>query len=839
MVVEAAENESPVTPANIEATVPQNYLLDSSRGLVGQYFVAEWQLTNTSGPLGYYSGHGIVPQSIMQSGLTVPDEVQGNLWTCLEAGKTNTQGETATIYSQPTDIGLSKQLDQQLAYLYHFGYGAESVGKRYDNPVNLSNYAYMQAAVWGYIQQVAGNSLATNNIPDNRNFDLLSAAEIANILKQWKPSALNADISGHLSQDDWAVRTANAMVAERDKKSLKEDLTQTPIQELKKGEIVRSESSSVLSRLTNPAVVVDQAGVSATIKNGQFELTLDENADLKALNNVEVTVTAKGILADSLISPRAGTPPVNPGGDIGIGEGATEAQYASATQKLAIWSDPTSYKGVVTYKVKIIGVGQLQIGKQDNQTGNMVPNTTFEGTIGGEKVSFTTGEDGWAPISNDYIHGSDYSLVETDVPAGYTINRTPITGQIVGGELTKITQRNNQQNAVITFNKTKEIFNAEKTTEEGTPVYEEVPAEGLEFTNKNVNDTTAPDQETVMVPAGEYLDSILTDSEGNGKSNVPFVNGEQNFYIFDEENEPENYREFEAVEYAVPYESNEVAIAEYDLGTFKNELKTAVLSFNKKNDLDLTAILNVPGAEIHIEGISENTKDVNFVFTTTTTTNELKLKAGTYRATEVKYPDGFTLSQTQTAVMIFEIKDKEDIEINWNNTELIPSMGTKAYVNGGGKEFDSTVENVFYDEIEFSSNFEEGKWLVTKLVGERTGTVYDEFDGEVVIDENGKMLVKTVIPANTIQNENVYFDEAAYNDKEKEDLYCKHDGKGDYGQTVFWKGHSSNVSNPSGGTSSGSYPNTGEEAKAALTIMGIVIAAAAGFILLKRKKETV
>lgn len=836
-IAHAAEDDnSTVTPTNINATIQSDYL---SRSLTGRYYVGTWQLTNTPGPLGSFGGHDIIPQSIMGAGLSLPDEIQGNLWTCLEAGKVNAVGSEATVYSLASDIGLSQALNEQLGMIYHFGYGLESVGKTYDNNVSLSNYAYMQSAVWGYLEQVAGNNLGHSQIPGTRDFTQLSANEISAVLAQWVPSSLNASIAGVLSHSDWAVRTANAIVAEREKKTMSENLTQTPTQEIKKGEVITSGVSSVLRNTVDPVVTVDKSGVSATVNAaGQFEVTLDDNADLKTLHNVEVTVTAKGLLTNT-ISTRSGTLPVSPGGEIGIGEGATSSQYSNSTQKLAIWNDPTLYKGNVTFKVKVVGEGQVQIGKQDAESEKMVPNTSYEGTIGDEAVSFTTDATGWAPLSDFYVHGTEYSLVETSVPAGYVINKTPITGTIVGGEITKITQQNKQQTAIITFEKTKEVFNAEETTKQGTPIYDTVPAEALEFTNKNVNDTTAPDKETVMIPAGEYLDTIVTDEEGQGKSNVPFINGEQNIYVFDEENEPENYRQFEAVEFTVPYGTSETEVVTYDLGTLTNELKAAEVFFNKINDSDFSSILNVPGAKIHVEGISKFNKDVNFVFTTTTETNKLKLPAGTYRFTEVEYPDNFTLSPTQPAVMIVEVKDQEDMEINWKNSELKPEMGTKAYVNGGGKEFDPTVENIFYDEIEFSENFEDGKWLVTKLVGEKTGKVYDTFEGEVVIDENGKMLVKTVIPANTVQNENVYFVETAYNDKTKEKVYAEHDGKDDYGQTLFYKNKSGNMTLGSTGTkgSTGSYPNTGEQAKEALSIMGMMIVATAGFFALKNRKK--
>ncbi|OTP46829.1 hypothetical protein A5884_003707 [Enterococcus sp. 7D2_DIV0200] len=495
--------------------------------------------------------------------------------------------------------------------------------------------------------------------------------------------------------------------------------------------------------------------------------------------------------------------------------------------------------------------GQLQIGKQDKVTGQMVANTTFEGTIGTDKVTFTTGADGWAPISEKYIDSTPYSLVETAVPEGYTRDQTPITGTIKAGETTKITQQNNHQNAVVTFEKEKEVFDAKETTLKGTPVYKDIPLEGAEFTNKNNNDTTAPDQETVLTPAGEYLDTMLTDVEGKGKSTIPFVNGEQNEYIFDEINEPENYRQFEPVTFNVPYEVSTVDVATYDLGIFKNELKTGEIDFNKKSDLDLSSLLNITGAKIHVEGLSENTKDVNFTFTTSAETNKLKLKEGQYRFSEVEYPDGWTISPNQPHSMIVEVKDKTNSTINWENTKIPMKITTLFATVDGKKVIDPTKDNKLEDTVKVTD-----AWVNTPM------TFYTEF--VAVKYNNGVIINQRVVGTDETEKTfkeksetfKVPLDLKKDTLKEGEALVATHvakdkDGKVIAEETDLYNKDQTVVTEtakvpekpktpvtPSTPTKTGTLPSMGETIQSTFMMIGFAIAALVGFLFVFKKAET-
>lgn len=492
-------------------------------------------------------------------------------------------------------------------------------------------------------------------------------------------------------------------------------------------------------------------------------------------------------------------------------------------------------------------LGKVKVAKTAEVTGNFVPGTVFDVIVEGKTFTVTTGADGTYELPEEFVHGTTGQIIEKSVPAGYVLDTTPMNFTIEAGETVTVSQKNDIQKAVATFEKEVEIFDAEKTKETGLPVYENIPLEGGEFTIENVNDTTAPDQETVLTPAGEYTDTIVTDDEGKGNSNVSFYNGEQNSYVLDETNEPDNYRQFEPVEFTVPYEVSSIDVVTYDFGIFQNELKTGDVHFNKKNALDLTSIVNVAGAQFLIEGISPNTVDVNFIYTSTTATDVLKLKEGTYKATEIKYPDGFTLSNDQPAVMVFDVVDEGTLEINWNNEKIQPKMSTQAYANDGKTKFDQTVDNYFYDKLSFE-DFESEKDLIVHLVGVESHTVYEAKREVIAVDaKTGEAIVELFIPANTIKEyEDVVFKEYAYNqtpegelDDSEENLYTKHDDHFNQNQTIYNMGKETPVETTKTvtPTKTGSLPSTGEKVLAAFSYAGMMVAAVASYLFVVKNRK--
>lgn len=314
-------------------------------------------------------------------------------------------------------------------------------------------------------------------------------------------------------------------------------------------------------------------------------------------------------------------------------------------------------------------MGQIQIGKQDAVTGNMVPNTVYSGTIGDEAITFTTDGLGMAPISNEYVDGTEYNFVEMNVPTGYVLDKTPITGTIVAGEVTKIIQKNDLQKAQSTVEKTKEVYNAEESTKQGKPVYEMKPAPEIPFTQKSTTDITAPDGKTVIEKAGEYTDSQVTNADGSATFK-PFYNGAQNEYLLTEDKTPENYRPMEPKKIVIPYGESSVSVVAHT-EKIQNLLKKGKLILNKKNSIDLANPLNLAGATFHIKGeANTNTADVDLTTTTTEKSTEMEVKDGWYFISEIQYPTGFTQPEGKTETMRVLVKDGETTVVDWENTPI-------------------------------------------------------------------------------------------------------------------------------------------------------------------------
>lgn len=432
--------------------------------------------------------------------------------------------------------------------------------------------------------------------------------------------------------------------------------------------------------------------------------------------------------------------------------------------------------------------GDFQIYKKSDVTGLPISGVEFKVELStGETVHFTTDNSGIAKYKGELLHGTTGRVTEVKAPGGYAAVTGTFDFTIEAGKTVEIVVTNEIQEFKLKGKKIKEYLDEWETTKQGKPVYYEEAAEGIKFEQKVASATiTLPDLTTVVGNYGKLIDTLTTDQDGNFASNVTFYGGLQNEYQLVEKNVEAGYREPSEVQttFAIPYGSNTEKIITYDIGTIRNVPKTGEWGFNKR---DKFTFVNLAGAEFYIEGVSEYNQNVHFQFTTETAETVFRLPEGVYKVTEVKFPDGYIQTEGETETRFITIHDEQKTTTDWTNAPVLPKMSTQAYVNNGGKAFDPTVENVFYDEISLSEYFAEGKTLVTTLIGEETGTVYDEFEGELIVDGTGKVLVETVIPANTIQKENVYFYEAAYNDKEKTDLYCEHDGKGDYGQTLFYK----------------------------------------------------
>lgn len=438
--------------------------------------------------------------------------------------------------------------------------------------------------------------------------------------------------------------------------------------------------------------------------------------------------------------------------------------------------------------------GNAEFLKVSEETNLPIAGVKYAVTINGEVSEATTDSNGQFSFK-DILHDTVIKVKETSNPPGYVLDTKEYTLTIVAGETQKLTLSNTIQKGKIKGLKQIEVFNPEETEAQNKPVYDTHPGANITFDIVALTDITLPDLSTVAETKGTIVDTVTTNAEGEFSSNVELYIGAQNKYQLVERNVPANYRQPSDVQttFAIPYGVNTEKLITFDVGTIDNLLKTGEWDFNKLNEITQTGL---EGAVFLVEGISVHNKDVSYVFTSSELGNVFKLPAGNYKVTEIKFPDGFGQSNGESEVKIITIKDGETTTTDWNNAPIIekektPEMGTQAYAENGGKDFDTEVDNKLYDKISNKNYDNDTKFFVTKVIGERTGTIYYESKGYQTLDENGIVIIETFIPAGTIKKENVYFYEEAYDSEESfengEEPYTEHDGKNDYGQTLFYK----------------------------------------------------
>jgi hypothetical protein len=475
-------------------------------------------------------------------------------------------------------------------------------------------------------------------------------------------------------------------------------------------------------------------------------------------------------------------------------EPVSVAYVKPGSQSVAFLMDPDN--ALVKINVKVIKNGNAEFVKLSDVSDLPLADVTYKVKVGNEaKKEMKTNAEGKL-IFKDLLDGTVIQVTEISNPEGYVLDNTTYNVTIEGGKTVSKTLTNKIQKGRFKGQKQKEVFNAEKTWEKGTPIYDMVPAAGVKFDVVAKKDIMLPDHKTVVVKAGTVVDQVVTDDKGNFSSTTDLYIGEENIYQLKETNKPDNYLDPTDVqtEFSIPYGKNTETLIYYDLGMIENRLKKAKVTFNKKNALDLASIFNISGAEFLVEGLSPDVKDVQFKFTTEKTGTVMNLLAGngtaTYKVTEVKAPSGFGQPFGSTETRIITVTEGKDQTVDWENMPLVPKIHTKAHGENGEKTFDPTKDNVLIDDI-YYEDVEVGKekTLVTKIVEVGTGKVIKEIEGQVVFDkQEGTYVVKTVIPANTIkENTKTVFQEFLYNDKEKTEEYAKHDDLNDQDQTVDWQ----------------------------------------------------
>lgn len=482
----------------------------------------------------------------------------------------------------------------------------------------------------------------------------------------------------------------------------------------------------------------------------------------------------------------------------------------------------------------------------------------------GETLEMETDKDGSTPVSKEFDFGTTGEVIEVKTPSGYVSLENTIPFTIEAGETIEVAIVNKVQKGKVTGQKFEEVYEPQATWVEGKPIYARNPAENREFDIVRENDHTLPDLKTVVGKAGEVVDHVKTDKDGNFESNVELFIGEQNKYKLVETNVPENYRKPSDIqtEFSIPYGKNTEKLVLFDQGEIDNMLKTTELTFNKKNALDLTG-LNLAGAQFLVQGL---TNDVKFMFTTENEATLLKLLAdkgtATYTFTEVKRPDGFGPVTGDTDTRIVTVTEGQDMTIDWENMPIVPEkpkvgISTQAHTGDGKTQtFTWGEEAKFYDDsslthenipvgtkrgkvIKLHANYSDGtKGIVwdsglvdyTVTDKEMTETVSADYDYR----KNPKADEKTTY----------YFSEDGYNydeDKPKKDTEHNPDGKDPKQQLTPVVKQTPKTpttpKNPVQPTKTGTLPSTGESIQSLISMIGLTIFAVASLFFFFKKVD--
>lgn len=367
------------------------------------------------------------------------------------------------------------------------------------------------------------------------------------------------------------------------------------------------------------------------------------------------------------------------------------------------FSDPLEIAG---FSVNFFArLGNAEFQKLSDVSDLPLANVTYKVKIGNEAEKELTTDSNGNLFFKDIVHGTDILVTEITNPEGYILDSTTYQLTIVGGQTVSRKLTNKIQKGKVNGQKFKEVFSADQTWTTGTPIYDTVVASNIRFDLVALTDITLPDKKTVVVPKGTVVDHVVTDSNGHFSSNLELYIGGQNKYKLVETNVPDNYRNPSDIqtEFSIPYGKNTESLLMYDLGKIDNLLKTTNVTFNKKNALDVSNILNLEGAEFLVEGLSPNVKHVQFMFTTKKQATLLKLLAdtgsATYKFTEIKTPNGFGQPEGTTETRIITVKDGQDLTINWENMPLETEITTVLASVNGEKTIDATIDNQLEDIV--------------------------------------------------------------------------------------------------------------------------------------------
>lgn len=263
----------------------------------------------------------------------------------------------------------------------------------------------------------------------------------------------------------------------------------------------------------------------------------------------------------------------------------------------------------------------IKIVKKDAETGNTIPLAgagyqIYDGA--GELVTmkytypevttldtFYTGADGYLITPEELPYG-DYTMVEVQAPYGYVLDSTPIPFTVAqensteesGVTIVVTEQKNMPQKGRILLSKAAEEFASVQTsgdgvidkagdlTEDGsiyTPVYEVTGKAGAVYEVVAAEDIVTQDG-TVRASAGEVVDTITTDEDGNAETKELYLGK----YKVVEVTAPYGcVLNIEAREIELVYAGQEISVTETD---------TAFYNERQKVTVDLTKAMEQDGA---------------------------------------------------------------------------------------------------------------------------------------------------------------------------------------------------------------------------------------------------
>lgn len=219
--------------------------------------------------------------------------------------------------------------------------------------------------------------------------------------------------------------------------------------------------------------------------------------------------------------------------------------------------------------------------------------------------TFYTGPNGYL-ITPEVLPYGNYKLVEVQAPYGYVLDSTPIPFTVSednsteedGVTIVVVEMKNMAQKGKITVNKTGEEFASVQVSGEGVkdksgnlaegrniyvPVYSVTGKEGAVYEIIAVEDIVTPDG-TVRAKAGEVVDTVTTDKDGNAVSKELYLGK----YKVVEKTAPNGLvLNATAFETELVYEGQEVKITDTDTA-FYNERQKVLIDLEKAMEQDET-----------------------------------------------------------------------------------------------------------------------------------------------------------------------------------------------------------------------------------------------------------